>query len=465
MNDKNNRNQMNYRNGQGGADPSQGTGAPRPERYSQTVGERGPILEQDTMLHEKNETFIHRTILERPLHVKGFGAFGYFETYHSMAAYTKLYFLQHPGQQVPVAVRFSLAASNKGTPDTSRNVRGFSTKFYTEQGIFDLICNHIPVFSIRDPMLFAEAVSAFNPSPVNNLADPNRVWGFYANTPEATHFFLRLYSDEGTIKSFRHIPGHSVSTYVWKNAQDVRHYVKYTWIPLAGEQYIDSQEAARLACENPDYAGKDLYDTIAQGTPVEYGLYVQLMNPQDEATLPFDPLDDTQVWDAQRYPLMPVGKMVLNQNPDNFNEQIEKLAFSPSNLLEGAELTDDRILQGRSNIYYDSQRYRLGPNFRSIPINHQADWTPEAEITSGAGRYVAGRLVRTGTPKEDNFTQAGQFYRSLTPMHQEHLVHNIAADLGAAAPELQQVVLSYLTQASPELGARVAQQIMAQGQG
>lgn len=464
MDDKNARDQTNIQGWQGTA-PSQGQDSSQPSRYSQTVGESGPILKQDSMLHEKNETFIHQTILERPLHVKGFGAFGYFETYHSMTPYTNLYFLQHPGQKVPVAVRFSLAASNKGTPDTSRNVRGFSTKFYTEQGIFDLICNHLPVFSIRDPMLFAEAVSAFNPSPVNNLADPNRVWSFYANTPEATHFILRLYSDEGTIKSFRHIPGYSVSTYVWKNAQDVRNYVKYTWIPLAGEQYIDSEEAARLACENPDYAGKDLYDTIAQGTPVEYGLYVQLMNPQDEATLPFNPLDDTQMWDAQLYPLMPVGKMVLNQNPKNFKEQIEKLAFSPSNLLEGAELTDDRIIQGRSNIYYDSQRYRLGPNFRSIPINHQADWTPESQITSGAGRYVAGRLVRTGTPKEDNFTQAGQFYLSLTPLHKEHLVQNLAADLGAASPELQQIVLSYLVQANQELGERVAQQIVNNGKG
>lgn len=450
MNDGNVPNQMNNRSWQGGSQPS---------RYSQTVGDRGPILEQDTMLHEKNETFIHETILERPLHVKGFGAFGYFETHHSMTAYTKLSFLQHPGQKVPVAVRFSLASSNKGTPDTSRNIRGFSTKFYTDEGIFDLICNHIPVFLLRDPMRFSESVRAFQPSPVNNMMDPNRFWSFFATTPEATHFVLRLYSDEGTIKSFRHIPGHSVSTYVWKNAQDVRHYVKYSWIPLAGEQYIDSEEAAKLACENPDYAGKDLYDTLAKGTPVEYGLFVQLMNPQDETTLTFDPLDDTQVWDVRQYPLLPVGKMVLNRNPENFKEQVEKLAFSPANLLEGVELTDDRILQGRANIYWDSQRYRLGPDFRKIPINRQANWTPESEITSGAGRYVAGRLVRTNTPKADDFTQAGQFYRSLTPVGKEHLVDNLAAGLTPVSPEIKRVVLGYLNQASPDLGERVARQI------
>ncbi len=450
MDNKNTHDQTNNQSWQGGS---------RPSRYSQTVGERGPILEQDTMLHEKNETFIHETILERPLHVKGFGAFGYFETFNSMAAYTKLCFLQRPGQQVPVAVRFSLAASNRGTPDTSRNVRGFSTKFYTEQGIFDLICNHLPVFTVRDPMRFVETVSAFNPSPVNNLMDPNRFWSFYAKNPEATHFVLQLYSDLGTIKSLRHIPGYSVSTYVWKNEQGVRTYVKYNWIPLAGVQYIDSQEAARLACENPDYAGKDLYDTIAQGVPVEYGLYVQLMNPQDEATLPFDPLDDTKVWDAQQYPLLPVGKMVLNRNPDNYKEQVEKLAFSPSNMLEGAEFSLDRVLQGRANIYTDSQRYRLGPNFRSIPINHQANWKPSDEVTSGTGSYVAGRLERTAPPKGDNFTQPGQFYNSLSPVLQKHLVHNIASDLGAASPELQQIVLGYLAQTNQELGEHVAWQI------
>lgn len=240
---------------------------------------------------------------------------------------------------------------------------------------------------------------------------------------------------------------------------NISYYIKYSWIPLAGEQYIDSQEAARLACENPDYTGKELYDTLAKGTPVEYGLFVQLMNPQDEATLTFDPLDDTQVWDVRQYPLLPVGKMVLNRNPDNYKEQVEKLAFSPANLLEGVELTDDRILQGRTNIYWDSQRYRLGPEFRKIPINRQANWTPESEVTSGAGRYVAGRLVRSNTPKADDFTQAGQFYSSLTSVQKEHLIHNLAAALTPVLPETQRIVLGYLSKASPELGERVAQQM------
>lgn len=429
------------------------------EMHSQTVGERGPVLEQDTILHETLETFVHTKILERPVHVKGFGAFGYFETAYSMTKYTKLSFLQNPGQQVAVTVRFSLAVSNKGTPDTSRNVRGFSTKFYAEEGIFDLVCNHIPVFLIRDAIRFPEAIQSLLPSPVNNLMDPERFWRFVARSPESIHFVVRLYSDMGTVKSFRHMPGHSVNTYVWRNAQDVRSYVKYHWIPDAGVQYIDSQEAAWWNSENPDIAGKDLHDSLAKGKPVVYGLYVQLMNPIDEASLPYDPLDDTKVWDERQYPLIPVGRLTLNRNPDNYMEQVEKVAFSPSNLLEGAELSDDKMLQGRTNIYWDSQRRRLGPNFRNIPINHQQDWSATSLVTSGKGRYVEGHLVRSDLTKQDDFTQAGQFYYTLPAVQQDHLVNNLATDLARISLGTQRIVLKYLYNASPEMWERIVREI------
>ncbi len=446
-----------------GLSPSQWSAIDSPAApHSQTVGARGPILKQDSVLHETLETFIHNKILERPVHVKGWGAFGYFQTVHSMAAHTKLCFLQKPGYQVPVTVRFSLAVSNKGTPDTSRNVRGFATKFYTDEGVFDLVFNHIPVFLIRDPIRFPESIQAFLPSPVNNLIDPERFWSFIARAPEATHFIVWLYSDAGTVKSLRHIPGHSVNTYVWRNAQGVRTYVKYHWLPYAGVQTIDAVESAELSCKNPDYAGQDLYDTLACGKTVEYGLYVQLMDPADEASLPYDPLDDTKIWDEDQFPLLPVGKLVLNQNPDDYQEQVEKLAFSPSNLLDGAELSDDKMLQGRSNIYADSQRHRIGPDFRKVPINHQANWTPGSMQTSGNGRYVEGHLVRSEIPKSDDFSQAGQYYDRLQPVQKDHLVSNLAGDLSAACEETQSIVLGYLSKASTELGERVAKQIHVQ---
>lgn len=427
--------------------------------HSQTVGERGPVLHQDSTLHETLETFVHTKILERPVHVKGFGAFGYFQTVNSMKEYTKLCFLQTPGQQVPVTVRFSLAAGNKGTPDTSRNVRGFSTKFYTDDGIFDLLCNHIPVLFVRDGIRFPEAFTSLQPSPVNNLIDPNRFWKFVARAPEATHFVTWLYSDVGTVKSLRHIRGFGVNTFVWRNAEGVRRYVKYHWIPAAGEEYIDRQEAAKLAGMNPDIAGQDLYDTIAAGNPVVYELWVQLMDPKEESTLPYDPLDCTKVWDGRKYPLVPVGRLILNRNPDNYMEQIEKIAFSPANLLEGTELSDDKLLQARANIYWDSQRRRLGPDFRSIPVNHQENWSPDEQITSGNGRYVEGRLARSELPTPDNFTQAGQRYLYLSSIEQDHLVDNLAADLSVVSAETQNIVLGYFNHASAELGKRVAEQI------
>jgi catalase len=423
--------------------------------HSQTVGSRGPVLKQDSVLHETLQEFIHEKIVERPVHVKGFGAFGYFQTIYPMSEHTKLSFLQHSNEKVPVMVRFSLAVSTKGTPDTSRNVRGFSTKFYTKEGIFDLLCNHIPVFSVRDPMRFPETIKALLPSPKNNLIDPDRFWSFVARAPESIHFVVRLYSDAGTAKSLRHIPGHSVNTYVWRNDEGNRKYVKYHWYPFEGVQFITSEEANKLAAENPDYSGKDLYDAIEAGKAVEYGLYVQLMDPKDETHLSYDPLDDTKVWDEKEYPLIPVGKMVLNKNPENYNEQVEKVAFSPSNLLDGAELSDDKMLQGRANIYSDSQRRRIGPEFRKIAINQQQNWTPANQTTSGDGRYVEGKLERASITKKDDFGQPGEFYAKLQPIEKEHLVENLASDLKVISDDIRKVVLGYFHEVSADLAKRI----------
>lgn len=423
--------------------------------HSQTVGSRGPILKQDNVLHEALQEFIHEKILERPVHAKGFGAFGYFQTIYPMSEHTKLSFLQNSNEKIPVMVRFSLAVSTKGTPDTSRNVRGFATKFYTKEGVFDLLCNHLPVFSVRDPMRFPETINALLPSPKNNLIDPDRFWDFVARAPESIHFVVRLYSDAGTAKSLRHIPGHSVNTYVWRNAQGYRKYVKYHWYPFEGVQFITSEEANKLAAENPDYSGKDLYDTIEAGKAVEYGLYVQLMDPKDETHLSYDPLDDTKVWDEKEYPLIPVGKMVLNKNPENYKEQVEKVAFSPSNLLDGAELSDDKMLQGRANIYSDSQRRRIGPEFRKIAINQQQNWTPANQATSGDGRYVEGKLERASITKKDDFGQPGEYYAKLSQIEKEHLAENLASDLKVISNDIRKVVLGYFHEVSADLAKRI----------
>lgn len=435
------------------------TGSPEVS-HSQTVGVRGPVLMQDTALHETLETFVFSTTLPRRIHTKGYGAFGYFRTTHSMKEYTKAGFLQTPDQQVPVAVRFSLASSNLGTPDTLRNVRGFSTRFYTDDGIFDLLCNHLPVFFVRDAIRVPDVISHLSPSPVNNLADPERFWSLFAKYPETTNMLVWFFSDLGTVKSLRHIRGYSVSTYVWQNAQGARRYVKYTWIPMAGQEYIDRQEAQQLACKDPNIAGRDLYDSIAEGRAVEYELFVQLMNPEDAQTLPFDPLDDTKLWDESKYALLPVGQMVLNRNPDNYAEQVDKLAFNPANLLPGLEFSDDKILQGRTFIYSDAQRHRLGPDYRNIPVNKQPGWSPAAMVSSGEGRHIAGEIMRAEIPNPDNFTQAGQKYETFSAAEKRNLADNIASELVAARPDTQRAVLKNVEQASPALAEAIRNQML-----
>lgn len=427
--------------------------------HSQTVGVRGPVLIQDTALHETLEEFVFSTTLPRRIHTKGYGAFGYFYTTHSMREYTKAPFLQTPNQQVPVAVRFSLASSNLGTPDTLRNVHGFSTRFYTNEGFFDLLCNHLPVFFVRDAIRVPDVISRLSPSPVNNLPDPERLWSLFAKYPEATNMLIWFFSDLGTVKSLRHIKGYSVSTYVWQNARGVRRYVKYHWFPLAGAQHIDQQEAQRLACQDPNIAGRDLYDTIAKGRTVEYELCVQLMNIEDEKYLPFDPLDDTKVWDESKYPLLPVGRMVLNRNPENFAEQVDKLAFNPANLLPGLEFSDDKVLQGRTFIYSDAQRHRLGPDYRNIPVNKQPNWAPDRMVSSGNGRYVAGEIMRSEIPNPDNYTQATQRYETFSKEEKKNLASNIASGLVEAQPNTQRMVLWHLEQVSHVLAEAVKNQM------
>ncbi|WP_343209351.1 catalase [Anaerolentibacter hominis] len=428
--------------------------------HSLTVGPDGPVLLQDTILHETLETFVNEKIIERAVHTKGYGAFGYFTAYRSMSQFTKASFLQAPGQQTYTFSRFSLAVSNRGTPDTSRNVRGFSTKFYTDEGNFDLLTNHIPVFLVRDAMQFPSAIKSLSPSPLNNLPDPEAFWKFAAAHPEATHFITWLYSDLGTIDSLRHIRTYGVNTYTWVNEAGEKHYVKYHLLPMAGERSITREEAIKLAGENPDIAGEDLYRTLAQGIPVEYELHVQLMEPSEAADLPFDPLDDTKVWDEEAYPLIQVGLLTLDANVDDYQNQVEKAAFSPANLIDGIELSNDKMLQGRSFIYWDAQRRRIGPDFRTVPVNYEENWSPKTEITTGLGEKADGIIQRSEIPDQDNFIQAGEHYLSLDQTQRDHLAENLAADLSLVTDErILTCVLSYLYAANNELGYSVAQRL------
>lgn len=429
-------------------------------QHSQTVGCDGPVLLQDTSLHETLETFVHEKIIERSVHTKGYGAFGCFTTYQSMRAYTKASFLQNPGQTTQTFSRFSFAVSTKGTPDTSRNVRGFSTKFYTNCGIYDLLCNHIPVFLVRDSIKFPDAIHSLSPSPVNNLPSTAPFWKYVAENPETTHFVTWLYSDLGTLDSFCCMKTYGVNTYVWENANCEKHYVKYHWIPKCKGKELSRQEAACIAGQNPNIAGEELYNTLAKGGTYEYELCVQLMKQEDACNLSFDPLDDTKIWDECQYPLKQVGVLTLSRNVNDYQNQVEKSAFSPANLIEGIQLSSDKMLQGRSFIYWDAQRRRIGPDFRMVPVNGEANWSPRTNLPdNGNGDCIAGKIQRSEIEKTDNFSQAGAHYLSLCPEQQAHLVDNIASELYMVPTEIQNCVLTYFSYACEEFAACVRERI------
>jgi len=457
---------------------------------SLTAGQRGPVLLQDVHLIEKLAHFDRERIPERVVHAKGAGAHGYFQVYESMAKYTKAKFLQDPKKKTPVFVRFSTVVGARGSADSARDPRGFAVKFYTEDGNYDLVGNNLPVFFIRDAIKFPDMVHSFKPAPDTNFPTSSsansRFWDFISLSPESTHMITWLFSDRGTIRSYRKMEGFGVNTYIWVNVKGKGVYVKYHWKPAAGIETIDRQESTRLAGEDPDVATRDLYDWIASGKTVEYELKVQLMPFEDEFKLDFDPLDATKTWPEDKYPLMKVGKMVLDRNPENYFAEVEQAAFCPASLVPGIEPSADKLLQGRLFSYADTQRHRLGPNYLQIPINmpkvpvnnNQRDGSMQSSagltgtvnyepntlgggmpMESGdatfGGRPIDGAEMRRKISLTNDFQQAGERYRSLSRKDQDHLVDNIVDPLSHAKTDIRKRMVENLKKADAELGKRV----------
>jgi catalase len=458
---------------------------------SLTVGQRGPVLLQDVQFIEKMAHFDRERIPERVVHAKGAGAHGYFQVNKNMQAYTKAKFLQDPTKKTPVFARFSTVTGGRGSADTVRDPRGFAVKFYTEDGNYDLVGNNLPVFFIRDAIKFPDMVHAFKASPDTNMPSSSSAhdsfWDFISLTPESTHMITWLFSDRGTPKSYRMQEGFGVNTYVWVNAEGKAVYVKYHWKPKLGVQSLDRHEATRLAGVDPDYLTRDLCDAISKGEGVEFELNVQLMDITDELKQDFDPLDPTKTWPEEKFPLMPVGKMVLNRNPDNFFVEVEQAAFCPASIVPGIDFSADKLLQGRTFSYADTQRHRLGANYLQLGVNrpivpvnnNQRDGAMQGGQFSGPVNYEPNTLA-DGMPKEaheegnprvyqlgggvarqkinltNDFAQAGNRVRSLSKMDQEHLIDNLTADLMHINKAIQKRVIDNLTKADSSLGQSVA---------
>lgn len=449
---------------------------------SLTVGENGPVLLEDLFLVEKLASFDRERIPERVVHAKGAGAFGHFKLINSMGKFTKAKIFNDFNTITPVAVRFSTVVGSKGSADTARDPRGFATKFYTVDGNLDIVGNHIPIFFIRDSKKFPDMIHAFKPSPENNIVDNNRFWDFISSNPESTNMITFLFSDLGTIKSYRTIGGFGVNTFIWINNEGERVFIKYHWVPVLGVKTISRVEAEMLSGTDPDIATKDLFNTIANGGKVEYILKVQIMPMHIVDSLDFDPLDDTKVWPEDKFPLLTVGKMTLDKNPDNFFGEIEQIAFCPANIVPGIELSSDKMLQGRGFAYRDTQRHRIGANFAQLPVNaprvdvnnNSQDGPMSYKYNKGSVNYkpntlndnlpkvapsgkekpvfLEGNAEMKPIDKQNNFKQAGERFKAMSEKEKEILIDNIAASMMNVNYEIQMKATENFGKADPQWG-------------
>ncbi|XKH52130.1 catalase [Citricoccus nitrophenolicus] len=338
------------------------------DRNSLTVGADGPIVLHDHHLVETLAHFNRMNVPERRPHAKGAGAFGTLEITEDISQWTKADFLQ-PGKKTDMLARFSTVAGELGSPDTWRDVRGFSLKFYTEEGNFDLVGNNTPVFFVRDPMKFPHFIRSQKRMPDSGLRDGTMQWDFWTQNPESAHQVTYLMGERGLPKSWRTMNGYSSHTYSLVNAAGERFWVKWAFESQQGVENLSNAEAERLAGADAEYHRRDLRDAIAEGDFPKWDLYFQVM-PYDEAkTYRFNPFDLTKTWSKKDYPRHKVGTMTLNRNPENFFAQIEQAAFSPANMVPGTGNSPDKMLLGRNFAYADAQRYRIGTNFQQLPVN------------------------------------------------------------------------------------------------
>ena len=336
---------------------------------SLTAGPRGPMLMQDTWLFEKLSHLNREVIPERRMHAKGFGAFGTFRVTNDITHYSCADLFSSIGKETEVFVRFSTVAGERGAADAERDIRGFAVKFYTRQGNWDLVGNNTPVFFLRDPRKFADLNHAIKRHPASGLHSPAANWDFWTSLPEAFHQITIVMSDRGIPDGFRHMHGFGSHTFSLINAQNERIWCKFHWRCQQSIRNLTDAQAAALIATDRDSAGSDLYRAIEQGRFPNWKLCIQVMTDEEACDFPFNPFDLTKVWPHGDFPLIEVGEMVLNRNPQNYFAEVEQAAFNPAQVVPGIGFSPDKMLQGRLFAYSDAQRYRLGVNHHLIPVN------------------------------------------------------------------------------------------------
>ena len=459
------------------------------------AGLRGPALLEDFILREKITHFDHERIPERIVHARGSGAHGYFECYRPLADLTQASLFAEAGKRTPVFVRFSTVAGERGSSDTARDVRGFAVKFYTDEGNWDLVGNNIPVFFIQDAMKFPDLIHAAKPEP--HFAMPQAAtahdtfWDFVSLMPESTHMLMWIMSDRAIPRSFRMMQGFGVHTFRFVNSKGQSRFVKFHWNPVAGTHSLAWDEAVKISGADPDFHRRDLWEAIEAGAYPEWELSVQVFTEEQAEKLSFDVLDATKLIPEELVKLTPIGKMVLNRNPDNFFAETEQVAFCTAHIVPGLDFSNDPLLAGRIHSYVDTQISRLGgPNFHEIPINspvaqvhnNQRDGLHRQAIPRGRVAYepnslaggcpfqagvqgfrsfpqaLEGDSVR-GKPEKfaEHYNQATLFWNSQSEAEQQHIIRAFRFELThVQVPAVRSRVIAQLRNVDDELARRVA---------
>ncbi|MBM9590930.1 catalase [Leptospira sp. 201903075] len=454
-------------------------------QHSVTAGERGPVLIQDTHLIEKLAHFNRERIPERVVHAKGAGAFGVFRLTKDLSDYTIAKVFQGKGKETPLFLRFSTVAGEKGSADTERDPRGFAVKFYTEDGIWDVVGNNTPVFFERDPLKFPDFIHSQKRDPVTGYKNPVRMWDYWAKAPEAMHQITILFSDRGIPDGYRFMNGYGSHTFSFWNQKSERFWVKFHFKTKQGIKNLSPEKAGELAGSDPDYATRDLFEAIHKKEFPKWKVCIQIMPEKDAENYKVNPFDLTKVWSHKDYPLIEVGELELNQNPKNYFFEVEQAGFSPSNLVPGIGASPDKMLQGRLFAYPDAQRYRLGGNYQLIPVNRSKAQTktyqmdgyrseenpsydnyepngfsgpiedvrvsePPLRISSDADRYNSHK-------ENDDFSQAGDLYRMLKPEERERLTSVIAGTMKGIPKDLVKKNVEHFVKCDPEYGKKIGE--------
>ncbi len=459
--------------------------------HSLSAGPTGPLLLEDKWLLEKNAHFNRERVPERVVHAKGAGAFGYFELENDMSKYTKAKIFNGVGKKTEVAVRFSHVAIERGGADAYRDVRGFAMKFYTEEGNWDLVGNNTPLFFVRDQMKFIDFIHSQKRDPQTNLRDHAMQWDFWTLSPESIHQVMWLMGDRGIPAGYEYMNGYGSHTFMWYNAENERFWVKFHFHTEQGIKTLTDAEAGQIRAdeEKLDSFTQSLFNRIDAGNTTAWKLSVQIM-PDDEAfTYEYDPFDVTKVLLHKDYPLIPVGRMVLNRNPVNYTAEIEALAFAPSNFVPGIYASPDKVLQGRLFAYSDAQRYRLSGNYEQLPVNsakgttvknpYERDGVMPAGDNGGdavnyspnshggpvgdmqyaepmfALRDATGRYEQTSR-RNDDYAQATLMWQMIGTDGQERMIKTITTHMQTVPPPIRARAVAMFEKVDPTFGKRMA---------